>query len=52
MLEHFVHALVEVLGVLVSLVGERIARGASPDQFLRFCIEKIDRLDSVDRLEN
>src|SRR2546421_9055353 len=42
MLEHFVHAFVEVLGVLVRLVGERIARGASPDQFLRLCVEEID----------
>src|SRR6267142_334749 len=42
MLEHFVYALVEVLGVLVGLVGERIARRASPDHFLCFCIEEID----------
>src|SRR5882672_7619436 len=42
MLEHFVHAFVEVLGVLVGLVGERIARRASPDHLLRFCIEEID----------
>src|SRR6266699_2871368 len=42
MLEHFVHAFVEVLSVLVRLVGERIARGASPDQFLRLCVEEID----------
>src|SRR6266404_2788426 len=42
MLEHFVHALVEVLYVLVRLVGERIARRASPDHFLRFCIKEID----------
>jgi hypothetical protein len=42
MLEHFVHPFAEVFGVLVRLVGERIARGASPNQFLRFCIEEID----------
>ena len=42
MLEHFVHAFVEVLGVFVRFVGERIARGASPDQFLRLGVEEID----------
>ena len=42
MLEHFVHALVEVLCVLVRLLGKRIARRASPDQFLCFCVEEID----------
>ncbi len=42
MLKHFVHPFAKVLGVLVRVIGERIARGASPDQFLRFCIEEID----------
>ena len=31
LLEHFVHALVQVLNVLVGVAGERVARGASPD---------------------
>src|SRR6266481_1015069 len=42
MLEHFVHAFVEVLGVLVRVIGERIARRASPDQLLGLCVEEID----------
>src|SRR5258706_7334421 len=42
MLEHLVHAFVEVLCVLVGVVGERIARGTSPDQFLSLCVEQID----------
>src|SRR5467141_1672057 len=46
MLEHFVHAFVEVLCVLVRLVGKRIARRASPDQFLCLCIEEIDHQGS------
>ncbi len=41
-LEHLCHALVEVLGVLVRIVGERTARCTPPDQFLRFCVEEID----------
>src|SRR5947209_19628191 len=42
MLEHFVHAFVEVLRVLVGFVGERIARRTPPDQLLRLCVEEID----------
>src|ERR1700758_5098901 len=42
MLEHFVHTFAKVLRVLVGLVRERIARGASPDQLLCLCIEEID----------
>src|SRR6266403_943791 len=42
MLEHFVHAFAEVLSVLVRIIGERIGRRASPDQFLCFCVKEID----------
>src|ERR1700730_10942564 len=42
MLEHLVHAFVEVLGVLVRLIRQRIARGAPPQQFLCLRIEEID----------
>src|SRR5260370_575179 len=38
MLEHFIHAFVEVLCVFVRLVGGRIAGLASPDHFLRCVI--------------
>jgi len=33
------HALIKVLNVLVGVVGERVARGASPYQLLRLGIE-------------
>src|SRR5713101_6194469 len=36
-LDHFVHAFVEVLCVLVRVIGERVTRSTSPDQFLCFC---------------
>src|ERR1700732_4063178 len=42
MLKHLVHALIEVLCILVRIIGEGIARGASPDQFLCFCVKEID----------
>src|SRR6266404_6804168 len=42
LLEHFIHALIEVLDVLVGVVGERVARAASPDQLLGLGIEEID----------
>src|ERR1700730_9425127 len=42
LLEHFLHALIEILDVLVGFVGERIACGASPDQLLSLGIEEID----------
>src|ERR1700675_3004260 len=41
-LEHFVHALIQILDVLLGFVGERVAFGASPDQLLRLAIEEID----------
>src|ERR1700680_3861167 len=41
-LEHFVHALVQVLDVLVRVIGECVARAASPDQCLGLRIEEID----------
>ena len=42
MLEHFVHALIQILDVFVGIVGKRIARAASPDQLLGLGIEEID----------
>jgi len=39
---HCIEDFVEFLGVLVCLVGELIARRASPDQFFRLCVEEID----------
>ncbi len=42
-LEHLLYTFVEVLRVLGRIIGERIAGRASPDQFLRFCIEEIDQ---------
>src|ERR1700722_19554748 len=42
LLEHFVHSLVQVLNVLVGVTGERVARGASPDQLLGLGIKQID----------
>src|SRR6266852_458558 len=41
-LEHFVHALIQVLDVLVGVVGECVAGCASPEQLLGFAIEQID----------
>src|SRR5258708_39997157 len=41
-LEHLVHALVEVLNVLVGLVGKRVARRAAPDQLLALGVEQVD----------
>src|SRR6266566_3657974 len=41
-LEHFLHALIQVLDVLVGVVGERVAGRASPDQLLCLGIEDID----------
>ena len=42
MLEHFVHAFIQILDVLVRVVVERVARGAPPDQLLGLGIEEID----------
>src|ERR1700675_76100 len=42
LLEHFLHALVQILDVLVGIVGECVARCASPDQLLCLGIEEID----------
>jgi hypothetical protein len=42
LLEHFIHALIEVLDVLVGVVRECVARAASPDQLLGLGIEEID----------
>jgi hypothetical protein len=41
-LEQFVHALMQVLDVLVGVVGECVARSASPDQLLGPAIEEIN----------
>src|SRR6266849_8816792 len=42
LLEHFLHALVQVLDVLVRVVGESVARCASPKKFLGLRVEQID----------
>src|SRR5208337_319288 len=41
-LEHFLHALIQVLNVLVGVVREGVARRAPPDQLLGFGIEQVD----------
>ena len=41
-LEQFLHALIQVLDILVGVVGERVARGASPYELLRLGVEQID----------
>src|SRR5712672_148329 len=42
LLEHFVHALIQVLDVFVGVVGERVAFRSSPDQLLGLAIKEID----------
>src|ERR1035437_3023796 len=42
LLEHFRNVLIQVLNVFVGVIGERVARVASPNQLLRFCVEQID----------
>src|SRR6266702_8432317 len=42
MIEHLLHALVEILDVVVRLVGKRVTRRSPPDQFLSVCIEQVD----------
>jgi hypothetical protein len=42
MCEHLLHSLVEILGVLTSIVGKCVAGRASPDQILGLGIEQID----------
>ncbi len=42
MLEHLVDALVQVLDVLVGIVGERVARSASPEKRFGLGVEQID----------
>jgi len=41
MVEHLLHALVEILNVFVRLVRKRVARRAAPDQLLGLCVEQI-----------
>src|SRR4029077_5628301 len=41
-LEHFHHALVEVIDVLFGLIGERVAGRAAPDEFFCCCIRQVD----------
>src|SRR5882724_10868587 len=41
-LKHFLHALIEILDVLVGVVGQRVARAASPEELLRLGVEQID----------
>src|SRR5580704_2832088 len=40
--EHFLDALVQILDVLVGVVGESVARGASPQKRFRLRVEQID----------
>src|SRR5260370_12329963 len=40
--EHFLRALIQILDVLVGVVGERVARSASPYQLLGLGVEQID----------
>src|SRR5580693_9999712 len=42
MIEHLLHAFVQVLDVLVRLVRKSIAGGSSPNQLLAVCVEKIN----------
>src|SRR3984957_3077267 len=42
MIEHLLHALVEILDVLVGLVRERVAGRSSPDEFLGVPVEHIN----------
>jgi hypothetical protein len=39
LLEHFLHAFIQILDVFVGVVGKRIAARASPDQLLRLGIK-------------
>src|SRR5215469_8163634 len=41
-LEHFVHAFIQILDVLVGVVGKSVAGGTSPHQLLRLGVEEID----------
>src|SRR5882724_4914568 len=40
--QHLLHALVQVLDALVRLVGERVARRSTPQQFLGLRIERVE----------
>src|SRR3984893_16818227 len=42
LLKHFLHALIQILDVLVGIVGEGVARNASPNELFRFRVEEID----------
>src|SRR6266446_3016675 len=41
-LEHFVHALIQILNIFVRVVGECVARVASPDQLFGLGVKEID----------
>ena len=42
MIEYLLHALIEILDVLLGLVGKSIAGRSSPDQVLTVRVEKIN----------
>src|SRR5207253_4396599 len=41
-LKQFLHALIQILNILVGVIGERVARGASPKKLFRLGVEEVD----------
>src|SRR3981081_3104990 len=41
-LEHLVHAFVELFNVFLGVIGESVASRTAPDQLLGVCVEDID----------